>query len=850
MSESPTLAGLPIHRPKKARFRLLKRILLMLFVVIVLLVIAAWLLQNLIGNAIFDGLVGEMSAELGTEVRCEKVEFTWKDGFELEGFRISNPEGFGPTAAFEVQSARMDMRISSLLSGKYEISGKLVAPEIEIRKNSSGKSNWEQLVENQRSHRPAGAGGDGKSSKRREVRFSTQGDGTSLAELQAQLRDLEADFSIERGKVKFIDEKQGERHAIEELQLRLAASEEKHGALFHMGGILTGANHNKTSEISLVATFPTTGRPTLGFKAPDGIRLQDYRGLLSPFLEKDFSSFAGLVRGELRAAYQEKPALVELEGHLAIEGLDIIGGPLGEGIGVRAASWTLDPAISLDLSGGEKVPDLQGTRIDLGFLTLSVITPEAARDLLAKESRTEARSALGFTASLDLAGMAKEIQHPALQGYSGKVNITLAMDPAISEQRALPLACVYEVKDLVQDAQITGKDFKLPPEITGRLVMDLVGGEKIVPGPIREEANAPGFTLKATMEDAMKPSSEAKVAITVDPAQAKAWLPANLPAGVELKGPLTAILDLVGGRWNEDFPRLVEGNITSEGIAYQGNQLENGSYKIHYAKGRLDLASDGDTTLNKGPMQVTAKVQGLDKPGADLDFSLQTTWKDGVAAWGLTPYIQYAFPFLAGLDLKKGTKLAQLDYRSFASLELQVDGKIPANKDKLSQAMGLWTGKGQLTLKDGSFTPSQAFAGLIKLFGSKDKLDFREFSNGFEIDKGKLSFKDARIGGGDGHLVLRGATGLDGTLDIQVDFTDLLSRHRDGKRVLAAAGGKPIQVHMGGTLNSPDFPIENLIQGLFQNAVKGGIDDILKGIQKGKKPEESLKDWFKKMRGK
>ncbi len=851
MSESPTLAGLPIQRPKKSRFRLLKRLLLLFLVVIVLLIIAGYLLQNLIGNLIFDGLVSEMSAELGTEVQCEKVEFTWKNGFALTGFRIANPEGFGPTAALEVESAKMDMRITSMLSGTYELRGKLVAPEIEIRKDRDGKSNWEQLAENQRRGQAArGEGGSGPK-RPRQVKVTT-GDGgdTSLAEVRDQLRSLDLDFSIEKGKVQFVDEQQGERHAIEQLQLKLRASPEKQGALFHLGGILTGASQAKTSEISLVATFPLEGSPTVVFKAPDGIRLQDYRGLVSPFLEQDFESFAGLLRGEIRLAYQEDPAALEVEGHLRVEDLDVVGGPMGQGIGIRTTLWSMDPTLSLELQGGEQVPDLQGTKVDLGFLKLSIMSPESARQLLTKESQTEAKGILGMKVTLDLEAMGKQILHPAINGYSGKVTLNFAVDPAIQDKRLLPLVCVYQITGLKQDKEITGKDFVLPPDLQGSLVMDIVGGEEIGIGPIREEINAPGLSLRATLEDAMSAASKGKVRIDLDPVKAGSWLSPNLPTGLVLHGKSQVELDLIGGKLGEGFPLLIEGKILNDGLSYEGNRLDKGHYKIHYAKGRLDIDTAESTTLNKGPMRITAKVEGLDKPDGDMYFSFRTQWKEGVAAWGLTPYLQYAFPFLAGLDIQKGAKLAKLDYRSFANLDLELAGKIPADGNKLTEAMKLWSGKGKLTLKDGSFTPSQAFAGLMKLFGTKDKLNFRQFTNGFEISEGRLNFKEAKIGGGDGHLILRGNTTLDGKLDINVDFTDLLSRHRDGQRVLAAACGKPIMAHMGGTLVSPDFPIQNLISDLFTNAIKGGVKDLLKDIQKGKKPEDSLKDWFKKLKGK
>lgn len=859
MSESPTLTGLPVQRPKKSRFRLLKRILWLLLLVLVLLLIAGYLFQNLVGNTIFDVLTSKMSDELDTEVSCEKVAFTWKNGFELQGFRIANPEGFGPTAALQIQSAKMDMSLTSLLSGQYKAFGKLVAPEIEIRKNRAGKSNWEQLAENQQRNEAASGGGqsgkNARSGGSRQVTIRSHGEeADSLASAREMLQDLHLDFTIDKGKIQFVDEQQGERHAIEQLQLKLAASQEKHGALFHLAGVLTGSNTQKTSEVSLMATFPFDGPPTLSFKAPDGIRLQDYEGLISPFLEKRFESLAGTLRGELEARYLEKSQAVEMQGHLRLEGLDIVGGPMGEGIGIRTDLWTLDPALTMGIAEGAPPPMLEGTEADLGFLKLNVMPSDRAEKLLAKEHPTDAKTALGIQVEIDLAKMGQSILHPAVAGYTGKVVMDLALDPNLQDERTLPLALIYKATGLSQDKKVTGQDFAIPPEVSGKLVLDLEGGKEIQLGPLVEETKAPGLELHARLDDVMSQASKGRVKVALDPAKAKGWLGPNLPAGLDLLGSSKVDVELTGGKLGEDFPKLIEGKLATDGLTYDGNRLEKGHFKVHYAKGRLDLGSDDSagepTTLNKGPVKITARVDGLDKQGGDLDFSLQTHWKDGVAAWGLTPYLQYAFPFLAGLDIQKGARLAQLDYRSFASLDLDLSGKIPADKDQLSKAMGEWNGKGALSLKDGSFTPSQAFAGVMKLFGQKNKLNFREFTNGFSISKGRLDFKEARIGGGDGHLVLRGNTGLDGKLDINVDFTDLLSRHRDGKRILAAAGGKPIMAHMGGTLTSPDFPIQNLVQDLFKNAIQGGVKDILKGIQKGKKPEDSLKDLFKKLKGK
>ena len=86
---------------------------------------------------------------------------------------------------------------------------------------------------------------------------------------------------------------------------------------------------------------------------------------------------------------------------------------------------------------------------------------------------------------------------------------------------------------------------------------------------------------------------------------------------------------------------------------------------------------------------------------------------------------------------------------------------------------------------------------------------------------------------------------------LKLDLTDVLSKHKDGQKILAVLGGK-LSTDLAGTLWSPkldlgatfDNALKSALKNTVEDATKGAIDDLLKG----KKPD--LGDLFKKLGGK
>ncbi|MEZ5989023.1 MAG: AsmA-like C-terminal region-containing protein [Planctomycetota bacterium] len=833
--EDPTpVPQAPAPRRKRG---LLQRLLMMLGLVVVLAVVAAFVFQGAIGRFAAGKIATGMSESLGTEVTIDKTSFSWFGGFELAGMAIKDPEGFGDGDAFSLGRVHVDFDLSTitgLIGGTFRFRTRIEAPRLVVRKDASGRSNWQAMLEAAKQDRPKEPKEDAGGT---EVRVHADGgdDGDWLGGLQDNLRNFEIVLDLVDGSVALVDAASGSRHGIEELTSKLAISSENGGALFHLDGVVTGTGQEAPSPLKVTSILPFEGDPSLSLSIPEGLDLAPYRDLVQPFLDRPFEEFAGRIQGELRLASSKEKHSVTLGGKLTVNGLHLLGGPFGEGQGIVAEAWTVEPALGVALAKGDlsALPDLAGTRIDLGFLALEARGDEAALGMFA--DRSKLRRGTGLGGSLDLAAMAKQLRLKPLQGLEGKVDLAVAIaEPAPGAAR--PIAFRAEGKGL--KAPTGGSP--VPPEFRLDAVAWRADGSLGAPESATLSLRAPGLTMDATTSAGADGAHEGTLRASLG--QAASWLAALLPEGTRILQPLetelTFEVDAEAAR-----PRL-DGTLAAQGLEYLDNRLEDARFELHFGGGKLDLVPIGVAKLNRGPLELRVGVEGLDGPTPTMTSKL--AWSEGVATWGLTPYIRYAFPFLAGLPIDDAKKLAQLDYRSFAALDLELSGPLPKDMDRVARL----TGKGRLQLSDGSFTPSQALGQVLTLLGTKEKLAFKEFQNSFAIVDGRVAIKDCKLGGGDGHVVLRGSTGLDGSLDVRFDLRDLLAQHRDGQAVLKALGDGPVEVTLAGTLGSPSVQGGDVLQKALQGGLQQGLEQILDGLGKGKKPEESLKDWFDKLKKK
>ena len=134
---------------------------------------------------------------------------------------------------------------------------------------------------------------------------------------------------------------------------------------------------------------------------------------------------------------------------------------------------------------------------------------------------------------------------------------------------------------------------------------------------------------------------------------------------------------------------------------------------------------------------------------------------------------------------------------------------------------------------------------------NNNKITFKEIKSKIRVKDGKVWTDGFEFGGSDGILRLAGSTTLTGKLDVKIDLTDVLGKHRDGQKVLKVLGGT-LATNMAGTIWDPkldlkatlDNAIKKALKNTVEDAAKGAIDDLLKG----KKP--NLGDLLKGIGGK
>jgi hypothetical protein len=89
----------------------------------------------------------------------------------------------------------------------------------------------------------------------------------------------------------------------------------------------------------------------------------------------------------------------------------------------------------------------------------------------------------------------------------------------------------------------------------------------------------------------------------------------------------------------------------------------------------------------------------------------------------------------------------------------------------------------------------------------------------FTLADGFLSAEALELAHKDGGIVLRGRTGLDGSVDYAIDISKELARHHDSQKVLDALGGSVPAITLRGTLGAPQVALPDLAQGLLQKGV-------------------------------
>lgn len=119
-------------------------------VLVVLLGITMYLLLGNLDKILKGAIEGVGSELLGVPVKVAEVEIDLKSGMgEIRGMSIANPAGYQAQNAFEMDTIRLEIDLSSLRSQPIMIDEfKVRSPVVELEARADGSSNLQELLDN------------------------------------------------------------------------------------------------------------------------------------------------------------------------------------------------------------------------------------------------------------------------------------------------------------------------------------------------------------------------------------------------------------------------------------------------------------------------------------------------------------------------------------------------------------------------------------------------------------------------------------------------------------------------------------------------------------------------------
>lgn len=277
----------------------------------------------------------------------------------------------------------------------------------------------------------------------------------------------------------------------------------------------------------------------------------------------------------------------------------------------------------------------------------------------------------------------------------------------------------------------------------------------------------------------------------------------------------------IGGKLPElaRLPELLRAEATMKAAQLQafGFAFTNATAALTVKDGAFAARTGDGTLINGGPASCTVDLDLKDSKR--LPFQLAVNWKGGNAGDAAVWLLRYGAPVLAGLEAGSNlTAIADLDLK-LAGPALRTPGET------WLQFFNVWSGSGHLTLRNTAFTPAPALRALANaIAGNAGRVTIERFGGAFSMHEGTVQSQLMKLDSKGSEYGFQGVTRLDGSLEWNVDLTPFLQQHRDGAKVAAAFGGKPIQAGITGTLDAPQLRMPDLAT-LLQNAAQEALKD-------------------------
>ena len=856
--------------PKKRRKSRLRRWLVTGLVVLVgIFVLVYFLTPTLVSSSWMRGKATTSARDkIDGEVTIPGLRFSWSKGVVIEGLEVANPPGFPPGPALSIDRVEAGLSWKSLLMGKIAVQAQVRAPRLHVHVREDGKINLAELQraerENDRASKEPGSG-DQEANNERGRDF-----------------DLKLRCEVSDGLVEIVDAARGIEERIQAINVTIANQDFGAAVALALDAELAGRDAGKKGGITLRAQVDPRREEALDFAAfeTSGFDIADYAPLAAAFMkEAPFETLRGKLRGKLAVKAVDASVGADvganaetgsgsgyaLVGDMLVEGLDVRGGPFGPGRGLVGEQWTLRPNLRFDPR--KLSASFEGSDLDFGFATVRPASPTAADALLHQDN--VAAGAVGLVVDVDLQKLGQQPLLPKGE-YRGSLRIEVALVPtAASAAQALPWGLVVETRDVdvrgVLGAGPLVATEAMRFESHGDVQLATAGDDPGLPSALRGSG---AFTLRGQGVDtkgrfALLETQDFEASLSGDlvTEQLSSMVAAFLPKGLALvgKGRLEAAVrgrlegDARSGGLLASSPLRGEASFSIDALNWLGSSLRGLRSDIVFDGKNLDVKTADGAQLNAGPLSLTLQAKDLLGDASTLDFRL--SWSGGQANAAMVPALQYVVPLLAGLPTQSLESLAGISFDASAGLTLEGSGPLPKSGADVLAALDQWSAKGALKLANGSFTPSPLLKDLFRFFGDQGRVTFRDISSAIRIEGGKVFTEGFELGGKDGILRLAGSATLGGKLDVRIDLSDILAKHKDGQKILAVLGGK-LTTELAGTIWQPRLDLGATLDQALQTAVKQRVEgaakdaakDALDKLLQGKKPD--LEGLLDKLKGK
>ena len=429
-------------------------------------------------------------------------------------------------------------------------------------------------------------------------------------------------------------------------------------------------------------------------------------------------------------------------------------------------------------------------------------------------------------------------QITALTGkVDGDVTATIRGEDKIELSGDLTIDGPRVAGPIVQDMDLQAKQWKITPELTlgGGAASDIDASKFVI--------DLEWLHLKG--KSSTKPG-HVTLAYDLDVSRLAEF---GGPIPGMLKGTgsmLDGVITLPSNELPADAAGWIEALITNADLNVKsldvgGFKLSNIGLNIKMQDGALALKTSETTKLDGGALlaDISIDLKNLGR----MPTSATLKWTGGKLTGGATETLRYVVPLFAGLDASAAQIIGNVN------LDLNFNGPaMMQDGQTLLQWLDTWSGDGSVGLSNTAFAPCKQLQGLLSPLGpltkgavpvgEKGQLKIDNFSAPFEFVKGVVSSKSAEWSAAGQKIGLAGNVGFDGKIDYSLDFSALLSGHKDGKKVLKALNGQLPPASLVGSVDDPKLglpKVENIATKLVEQQGKDLLQKGLNSLFKKKK---------------